>query len=109
MQQPAGSPEYLAAAIGADRADVPHVLHVQARRHLAVEVSLVLNDAGDNERLADPRRHFDGLCGTLVRVDPSEEEQVVAFLGIMDEFLDLDAVVDSRQVRELLVPIRVAD
>ena len=48
------------------------------RGDLAVEVRLVLDDAGDHERPPGAPRDLDGGGRALVGVDAAEEQQVVA-------------------------------
>ena len=59
--------------------------------------------------MPDPLGDVDRLGGSLVRVDPSEEQEVAAVTGAEIELADIDPVVDRRRVVEPLVPVGVAD
>ena len=50
----------------------------QMRRDLPVEVSLVLHDSGQNQRQARGTGNTNGVGGTFVRMDATEEHQVAA-------------------------------
>ena len=64
--------------VGAHRTDEGHVPTVESRRDQFVEVLLVLDDPCDLERQIRCQRDVDRLGGSLVRMDPPEEEQVAA-------------------------------
>ena len=80
VQERPRAAEQLAAPSRPDRADVAHALAVDMRLDELLEVVAVLDDPGDHERQAGALGDLDRLRGALVRMDPPEEEQIVARL-----------------------------
>ena len=109
VQQRPRAAEQAAATVGPDRADVAHPLPVESRLHELLEVAAVLDDPGDHERHARALGDIDRLHGPLVRMDPTEEQEVVARRPLKLELAQVDAVVDRGDVVETLVPVRIAD
>ena len=109
MQKRPRPAEQIAAAIRANRADVADPLAVDSGLHELLEVVAVLDDPGDHQRHARVLGDVDRLHRPLVRMDPPEEQEIVARPLLELELGDVDAVVDRRDVIEALVPVGVAD
>src|SRR5439155_24516589 len=101
--------EHSGTTFAVDWTDVAHLRSVQSRLHELLEIVAVLDDPGDQQRHADPLGDVDRLGGSLVRVDPSEEQEVTTVTGPKIELADVDPVVDRRRVVELVVPVSFAD
>src|SRR5581483_11227186 len=69
------------AAVGPDGADVGHAGAVETRFDEALEVASILDDPGDRERQAYARGDVDRLRGSLVWMNPAEEQEVLARLA----------------------------
>src|SRR5207244_7731379 len=82
---------------------------VRAWFHESLEVLLVVNDPGDRQGHPRPCGYVDRLGCSLVRMNPPEEQQVLAWSGLEVELPQVDAVVNGGQVVEPLVAVRVAD
>ena len=78
VEQGPRSGEELAAAIRTYRADVPDPFPVEPGLDGSLEVVLVLNDPGDDQRQISLLGYLDRLDGAFLGMDPSEEQQVVA-------------------------------
>ena len=74
LAPPSSSPRRVAP----DRADVADPLPVESRLHEPLEVVAVLDYPGDLERHTDALGDVDRLRCPLVRMDPAEEQEVVA-------------------------------
>ena len=60
-----------------DRSDVADLPIIKMRFHLLLEVGLVLNDAGNQERPSALASDFDRQMNAFVRVNPAQKDQVV--------------------------------
>ena len=98
-------PSSASRSLGTDRAHVGHVDAVDVRGHGVAEVRLVLDDPGDDERHARTPGDLDREVRALVRMDPAEEQQVVAGLRDEGEPGEVDAVMDRRGVVQVRVPV----
>src|SRR5215218_3341547 len=101
--------QHVGAHRGVDSAEVAHLLAVNMRRDLVSEVLLILDDSGDVEPTATSSGDLDRVSGSLVGVDPSEEQKMLTRAGIDCERVDVDAVVDRGGVVQIRVSIGVAD
>ena len=109
VQQRARASQHRAALIGSHGADVAHAFTVDVRFHRPLEVLPVLHDAGDRQRHADARGDLDRFGRALVRMDPSEEQEVVARSLDQWERVHPDAVMDRGLVVELRMTVGIAD
>ena len=109
MEQGAGAAEELRPLVRPDRAEIADPVAVEPRRHELVEVALVLDDSGKDERNPRLLGDVDRLHRPLVGVDPAEEQQVPAGGRVEREGVGVDPVVDRREVVEARVPVGVAD
>ena len=109
MQQGERAPQQPVALRWADRSEERDGVAVDVRFDVATVVLGVVHDTGDDQGKPDGARHLDRLTGALVRVDPSEEQEVAAVTPTDGERLDVDPVVDRRGVRQVRVPVGVAD
>jgi len=109
MKQGSSAPEQSVALDWSHSADEVDVTAVDEWLDLAVEVDLVLDDAGDDQGHARTPGHLDREVGPLVGVDSAQEQQVAAPNGREGERIQVDAVVDRRVVREGGVSVGVAD
>ena len=100
MEQGSRPTEDCATPLRAHRSQVGDHRVVEVRLHFALEIRLVLDDPCHHQRQPGALRHLDGLCRTLLRVDPPEEEQIVAGRFHQFEGGHVDPVVDRRQVVE---------
>ncbi len=79
VQEGVGGTEHGRPFGAADGSDVAHAVVVEVRHDLLVEVSLVVDDASDDEAAAGQSGGRDRVLGAFVRVDPTEEQQVIAW------------------------------
>ena len=75
MEQGAGAAEELRPLVRPDRAEIADPVAVEPRRHELVEVALVLDDSGKDERNPRLLGDVDRLHRPLVGVDPAEEQR----------------------------------
>ena len=94
---------------GSNRAGVNHVVLVEKRLNLCLEVGGILHDPRDDQLPARRPRDHDRFRGALVRVDPAEVEEVITADRLKREFRHRQAVVDGRAVAQAGPPIGVAD
>ena len=104
-----GAAEQPVALRRADRAEVGDVDAVDEGFDVLAVVRGVLDDAGDDQREAGASGDLDRGMGALVGVDAAEEEQVAAPSRAEGERVDVDPVVDRRRIRQVGVPVGVAD
>ena len=109
VQQRQRAAQQRVAPLGPDAPDVANALAVELALHLLAEVRLVLDDAGDDQRVTRAARDLDRFPGALVGVDAAEEEQVVVRLFPEAEPLDVDPMVNGGYVVELGLPVGLAD
>ena len=95
------APPRTSRLFGAHRADVAHAVVVDVRRDLALEVVPILNDPGDDQPPARAAGDLDRFRRALLGVDAAEEQQVVVRIRPQFELVEVDAVVDRRDVVEL--------
>ena len=79
------------------------------RLHLLPEVGLILDNARDEQRQPAQAGDLDRQMNTLVRVNPAEEDQVIAAAFLKRVQREIDPVVDRRQVIQPRRAIGVAD
>lgn len=73
------------------------------------KVVLVLDDSGDIEPPPAAPGDLDGVRGALVRVDATEEQQLLAGIRVHGELGGVDAVMDGRRVAQGGMTVRVTD
>src|ERR1700733_11056312 len=76
---------------------------------LLSEIDLVLDDTGDNQTPATQTSHLDSQMNSFIRVDPTEENQVLTAGFLKRVQREIDTVIDSGQVVQLGDSIGVAD
>ena len=82
---------------------------IEVGLHLFAEIGLILDNARDEQRQPAQARNFDRQMDTLVRVNPAEEDQVIAAMFLQRVQREVDAVVDRRQIIQPRRAIGVAD
>ena len=92
-----------------DRTEIPHVLTIEVRFDLVVEVLLVLDDSCDVETSAGSSCDLDRLCRALVGVDAPEVQEVISGCRVHAERERVDPVMDGGRIVQVRVPVGVAD
>src|SRR2546426_799187 len=69
----------------------------------------VLNNAGDDQPAPRSTRNLDRFRSSLLRMNSTEEKQVVSAPASQCELFKRDAVINSRHVIELRMSVRIAD
>ncbi len=109
VEQRTGRTQRPRAGVAGDRAVVDDPSAVDRGRDLALVIALILNDARHHQPTAGAARDFDRFGGALVGMDAAEEQQVFAADRIEGEFIERDAMMDRGGIRQLRVPIGIAD
>ena|SRR5271167_3070767 len=73
------------------------------------EIDLVLDDTSDNQTSTTQTSHLDGQMNSFIRVNPTEENQVITAGCLERVQREIDTVVDSGQVVQPCGSIGVAD
>src|ERR1019366_9750099 len=92
-----------------NRPQESHSVAVEPRLNLTPEVVRVLDDPRDQQRQAGGGRRLDRQMNALVRMDPPEDQRVVAGVRAEGEVRQADAVVDGCDVVEVRISIRITD
>ena len=93
--------------VGSHRADETNSISVDVRFDFGSEIVFVLDNSGNDQPPARHPRNLDGMRRSLVRMNTTEEEQVVTGDPVQFESLDIDSMVDRRRVGQPGMPIRV--
>jgi hypothetical protein len=109
VEQRIGVAQKLVAFGGADAAYICHVRSVQERLDLLPIVILILDYPRHHEAPARASRNLDGFGGSLVFVNASEEQEVVARFLSVGERTKIDAVIGGRDVAQFAGAVGVAD
>ena len=76
---------------------------------LLPEIGLILDNTSDDQTHSAQTSNLDGQMNTFIRVDPTEENQVITAGFLKRVQREIDAVVDGRQVIQPCGSIGVAD
>src|SRR5437879_11311671 len=76
---------------------------------LLPEIGLILNNTSDDQTHSAQTSNLDGQMNTFIRVDPTEENQVITAGFLKRVQREIDAVVDGSQVIQPCGSIGVAD
>src|SRR5207245_8712478 len=98
-----------ALPIYAHRSDIKDVLIIERGFDLLPEIGLILDNTSDDQTQPAQTSNLDGQMNTFIRVDPTEENQVITAGFLKRVQREVDAVVDCRQVIQPCGSIGVAD
>src|SRR5437016_13321730 len=75
---------------------------------LLPEIGLILDNTSDDQTHSAQTSNLDGQMNTFIRVDPTEENQVITAGFLKRVQREMDAIVAGRQVSQPSGSIRVA-
>ena len=108
VQQRPGLREQRVLARHVHRPDVADRL-IEVGLHLLAEVGLILDNARDEQRQPAQASNLDRQMDALVRVNPAEEDQVIAAAFLKRVQREVDSVIDRSQIVQPRRAIGVAD
>src|SRR5437667_11881904 len=76
---------------------------------LLPKIGLILDNTSDDQTHSAQTSNLDGQMNTFIRVNPTEENQVIAAGFLKRVRREIDAVVDGRQVIQPCGSVGVAD